>query len=245
MAPHRIAHFIHASPCCIAHFLDAVADVPLDVVQRARIAFHRPALLRRSGCRHRQPQNGVRGESGQRPDSLIRSGEEQRQRDDAEDDPHGHDVEIEIVAQTGANAGNPLILQVSVEFLLGPGLRLLRFGVVGLDPLGTAEDADQALDVGHRGDAVASAAFQQELGHPFLDAFHDLLAARLAQIMGLQVLQILPHLLGGGFLEREGVASDAHFLNLGHFLSASILSTISCQAASISASWARPFSVIP
>ena len=90
-----------------------------------------------------------------------------------------------------------------------------------------------------------SAAFQQKLGHPFLDALHDFLAARLAQVMGFQVLQILPHLLGGGFLEREGVASDAHFLDLGHFLSASILSTISCQAASISASWARPFSVIP
>ena len=171
--------------------------------------------------------------------------EEQGQRDDAEDDPHGHDVEVEIVAQAGADAGDLLVLQVTVELLLGPGLRLRRFGVVGLDPLGAAEDADQALDVGHRGHPAPSAAFQQELGHPFLDALHDFLAARLAQVMGFQVLQILPHLLGGGFLEREGVASDAHFLNLGHFLSASILSTISCQAASISASWARPFSVIP
>ena len=171
--------------------------------------------------------------------------EEQGQRNDAENDPHGHDVEVEIVAQTGADAGDLLVLQVAVELFLGLGLRLRRLRVIGLDPFGAAEDADQALDIGHRGDAVASASLQQELGHPFLDAFHDFLAARLAQVMGLQVLQILPHLFGGGFLEREGIASNAHFLNLGHFFSASILSTISCQAASISASWARPFSVIP
>ena len=175
---------------------------------------------------------------------MLRPAEEQDEGDGREQHAYQDHVKIEIIAQPGADTGDTLVLHVAVQ----PAARLFllnrRFDVLGLDPFRTAQDVEDATDVGHRGDTVPTGAFQQEFGHPFLDAFHDFLAAGLAQIMGFQILQIGLHLCGGVFLEREGIASDAHFFNLFHRLSVSMLNTISCHAASISASWARPLSVI-
>ena len=175
---------------------------------------------------------------------MLRPTEEQDEGDGSEQHAHQNHIEIEIVAQTCADTGDALVLQVAEQSPARLFLLNRRLDVLGLDPLRTAQDVKDGADVVHRGDAVLSTAFQQQLGHPFLDAFHDFLTAGLAQIMGFQVLQIGLHLRGSVFFEREGIASDAHFFNLFHRLSVSMLKTISCHAASISASWARPFSVI-
>ena len=61
---------------------------------------------------------------------------------------------------------------------------------------------------------------QEAYASSIIDALHDFLATRLAQIMGFQAIQILFDRRSGVLLEREGIASDAQFLNLFHRLSA-------------------------
>ena len=162
-------------------------------------------------------------------------------------------VHVEIGAQAAAHARDDLVVHVAVEFALaagfggstGAGSCRSGRGVLFLDDLGAAEDADDALDVGAGHDPVAPALLVQQFRHPLLDAFDDLASALAAGIECFQFAEVSGGKLRGVLLHREGIAAQADFFYFFHaFLRVWMPSTRSRQASSIRASCSRPLSEI-
>ena len=148
--------------------------------------------------------------------------------------------------QAAADTAKALVLQVPEEFFLSLGRLVFRLGVFGLDAFRPANHLDNSPDVRGRHHA-APAALSQKFRDALFDSVHDFPAAFLGEVVVFQVPDISAQDLGRFLFQGEGISANAVLFCLRHgylFFKVSMLWTISCQAASISSSWLRPFSVI-
>ena len=239
----RADHF----PRGIAHLLDAALDVAADVIGRAAFAFHGPAILRRTGSRHANPEKGIDEGDGEGPYAIIDAGEEGDGSSHRKSYPEPGSFYAEILGQAAANAAKTLVAKVPEEFSADfAGLRR-RFGVIGLNTLRSAYHIDDALDGGIIHHGPARRLILQQLCNAFFDAFHDFFPTFLFQVVVFQGSKVTRQGLGGILVQDEGVSAHTHLFRLFHgfyCFKVSILRTISSQAASISASCWRPLSVM-
>ena len=207
-----------------------------------------PALAGGLGSRHRYPQDAVNQRNNKEEETgiAVRRPEEARYCKDGHYAAESHHINSEIDAQAAQDAAQLAAFEVAVQLLTGlfgllPGGSRLAGGLFfGLQPLRTPENIYDFRDCLLRHDSFRGSLLQQQFRHPLFYPFHYLAAA----VESLQFAQICS---GGGRgfgLHREGVSAHADCFYLFHCFRVSIARTISCQAASISASWARPLSVI-